>query len=374
MRVGIDIRELERGKITGIGRYLLSLLEYIESFGLHNEYILFANQNTEYMPKSDNRRHSHRRGRASGMFHMRIKIIPEQVRIIWDQIKLPIALNREKVDIFLSPYFKAPLFGVKKKIIVINDLIPLYTSSFLHKAYFYLLCRLNAKQSDAVIAISKYTKAEIIKYFKINPHKIKVAYLGVKLLPEHREKTDVLLKYNIKNKYILAVSSFKPHKNLIGLIRAYNLLPGDVRANYELVIVARKNRYFYHKVNKLELDEKIRFIERVPEDELLCLYKEAVVLVIPSLIEGFGYPALESFASGTPVIASNIGALTEVIGEAGMLVDTANPKALAQAILKVITSTHLREELIALGTARVNKFDHMELGKVFLGLLRGAPQ
>ena len=124
MRIGIDIRELEKGKFTGIGRYLRHFLEYVGENDKENEYILFGNQKTEY---------------SDAFRNQKLEIIKENITTIWDQILLPIAIKRARVDVFLTPYFKAPLFCPSKLVVIINDLIPLLVDEYRSRRYFLRL-------------------------------------------------------------------------------------------------------------------------------------------------------------------------------------------------------------------------------------------
>ena len=350
MRIGIDIRELEKGKKTGIGRMLLDFLEYISTSDTSNEYILFGNQKTELQITRILQK------------NVKVKIVSERITFIWDQVKLPIAISREGIDVFFSPYFKVPILAPCPLVNVIHDLIPLhypvsgirYPVSGIYYRYFGRLC---AKFSKKVITISKYSKREIEEVLRIPGEKIEIIYSGVKA-PSNRY-TDVSEKYGIQGKYILYIGGIKPHKNIGSLIRAYSLLSPELKKEYQLVIGGRKNRhteYLEKVIEKLNIRDRILFPGLIADKDLASIYKGASLFVFPSLYEGFGFPPLEAMACGTPVIASNTTSLPEVTGDAAILVDPLDIQKLSQEMVNVLTNSELRKKLTQRGIEKSKGF------------------
>jgi len=357
MRIGIDIRELEKGKKTGIGRILLGFLDYVSLLEDRqdacptNEYILFGNQKTE--PQA---------GSLCHLKDVKVRIIRERVTFVWDQIKLPIAISKERIDIFFSPYFKVPILAPCPLVNVIHDLTPLHhpVSGIRHLAsgiYYRYFGRLCAKFSKKVITISKYSKREIEEVLRIPGEKIEIIYPGVKA-PSNRY-TDISEKYGIQGKYILYIGGIKPHKNIESLIKAYSLLSPDLKREYQLVIGGRKNRhteYLEKIIEKLNIRDRVLFPGLIADKDLASVYKEASLFVFPSLYEGFGLPPLEAMACGVPVIVSNTTSLPEVVGEAGLLVNPYKVDEIKVAIIKVLTDSTLRNDLIRKGLERSRGF------------------
>lgn len=358
MRIGIDIRELENGKSTGIGRYLRHFLLFANEFDKDNKYVLFGNNKTCFSLMNENQE---------------LHIIPGSMTVIWDQILLPKAIKKEKIDVFLSPYFKAPGFCPCKMVVIINDLIPLMVPEykaakyFFKRIYFKMLTRFACRSADKIITISSHTKNDLIKIFHLPGEKIKVVYLAVELAYKKIENPDscIFQKYKVGQKFILHVGHFKPHKNIGRLIEAYNKLPESLRGEYKLVLLAKKDLLYYElyeQAQKLGLEDNVIFTDHVPEEELPYFYNAASLLVVPSLYEGFGLPALEAMACGTPVVVSRAASLPEVVGEAAICFDPCNVDEITQAMERVLNDENLKSDLIENGFKRSGEFTIEKMG------------
>ena len=359
MRIGIDIRELEKGKFTGIGRYLSDFVSYTARNDPGNEYILFGNQRTEPPAPAENQR---------------LVIIRETFTPWWDQVRLPLALKREKIGVFLSPYFKAPLLPPGKNVLIINDLIPLKLprgGSAWRRWCFTSLAKLTARRADRIICISEATKRGVIETFRVSSKKIRVVHLGIgeifrPLTPKPQVPAG---KHGLGEEFILYVGNLKPHKNLSRLIEAYHCLPQDVRDKFQLVILARKDRDYQALANLIRekgLKKRVVFLDPLPEPDLVKLYNMASLFVLPSLAEGFGLPALEAMSCGVPVVASRSSSLPEVVGDAGLLVNPKEPEDIARAIKKILQEEELAKTLASKGLARARQFSGERMCKGFL--------
>lgn len=372
MRIGIDIRELEKGKKTGIGRILTGFLDYISLNDTANEYLLFGNQFTEpFTP------HLYISAGRVPQKNVKVRIIRERVTFIWDQIKLPLSLKKAKVQIFFSPYFKAPIFAPCNFVTMIHDLIPLKSSgNTLAKFYYVIWGRLCAKFATKIITVSLFSKEELLKILHINNRKVNVVYNSIDEIffcPVSREVINKMKKnYGIKNEFILWIGVMKLSKNLPHLIEAYVMLPAEVKDKYNLVIGGKKNKYFKELealVKELGLENKVLFPGFIADKDLPALYREASLFVFPSLYEGFGIPPLEAMACGTPVVASNTTSLPEVLGDAAILVNPLDTQKLAQGIANVLTDGNLREKLIQGGIKRSQNFSTERCAKELLKCL-----
>ncbi len=352
MRIGIDVRELEKGKITGIGRYLLDFLKLAIKQKPEWEFVLFGNQNTQINLEAPN---------LTKIF------IPEYFTLWWDQVKLPRYLKKEKIDIFLTPYLKAPLSLPCKLVVIINDLIPFLFPGYQRlknlprRVYFRNLGKRTAKMADKIIAISYYSKKDIVKYFQVSEEKIEVIHLGVdkKYRPLSSNLEKITSKYGIGGKFIFYFGNFNPHKNVKTLVEAYHRLPEKIKNEYQLVLGGRRDRYctdLEKMIKRLRIEEKVIFTGFISEKDLPAIYSAAELFVFPSLYEGFGLPPLEAMACGAPVITSNTTSLPEVVGEAGILVRPYNIDEIKEAIIRVLTDSALRKSLIEKGLKRIQQF------------------
>ena len=352
MKVGIDIRELERGKVTGIGQYLNNFLKSCTKDKQDWEFILFGNQYTEICHDATN---------------IKKIFIPEFLTFWWDQVQLPYNLKKEKIDVFLTPYFKAPLFCSCKLVLIINDLIPLFSQkykslrNFINRVYFEGLMKAATLKADKIIAISNYTKKDILQKFRLPEWKIEVVYLNVdeNYRPSKSNYDQLKYKYGISKQFILYFGNFNPHKNVSFLLKAYSGLPRKIKNKFELVLGGKKDSHciaLEKRARQLEIENNVIFTGFIPEEDLPTIYSAASLFVFPSLYEGFGLPPLEAMACGTPVIVSNTTSLPEVVGDAGILVESNDTDKLSQAILSILFNTKLQVELRKKGLSRAKKF------------------
>ncbi len=220
--------------------------------------------------------------------------------------------------------------------------------------YFEQYCLKQLSRVDAILTISEYSKKEIIELLRIDPQKIFITYPGVgpNFNPVGERMKD--LPYP----YILFVGSLEPRKNLDTLLQAYRSLPENIKKDFPLIITGAwgwSNRK--KKVTQFCLkDGSSLFTDYVPQAYLPNLYRGAKLFVYPSLYEGFGLPVLEAMASGVPVISSNISALPEVVGDAGILVNPYLVEELTEAIYSVLINESLQREMKRKGLERAKIF------------------
>lgn len=367
LKIGLDAREFQQGNIvTGIGRYLLIFLEFAIVNRPDYEFVLFCNQSTKVDLVSPN---------------LKKIMIPEILTFWWDQVQLPFYLRREKIDIFITPYFKAPLFSPCKLIVIINDLIPLLyrayrnPRSILINIYFKSLAGMAVRNAYRIITISQHSKKDLMRVFSIPEEKISVITLATdrSFRRIYCGLSDVLSKYRIDGKYIFYFGNFRPHKNVRALIEAYQKIPDNIKKEYRLVIGGKKDRTgrALLKLSKnLGLQERVIFTDFVHKEDLPYLYNAAEVFVFPSLYEGFGLPPLEAMACGTPVIAFKVASLPEVMGDAGILLDPCEPDELAKAIVSVLTDNVLKQSLIEKGLSRAKQFSIEKMSRELWAGLR----
>jgi len=364
MRIGIDIRELQIKRFTGIGRYLRHLLTYAAS-DPDNMYVLFGNQNTSFAPMADNQ-----------LFY----IIPEKNTVVWDQILLPRALKKEKIDVFLTPYFKAPVFCPCKLVVIFNDLMPLLLEEYqtrayrLKRTYFKLMSAISTKRATKLITISRHTKNDLIRVFGVKPDKIHVVHLAVEPVYNEDSSDDEMIKdkYYTGENFILYVGNLKPHKNIAQLIDAYHQLPDQMRKHYTLVIGAKKN-FTYTQLLKqaraLDIEERVIFTDWIPEEDLPGILKAADLFVFPSIYEGFGLPILEAMACGTAVITSSVSSLPEIAGDGALYVNPHNAEELSIAMQVVLTDKRFKNDLIQKGLKQSATFTIEKMGAAIVDVL-----
>ncbi|MFY9637853.1 MAG: glycosyltransferase family 1 protein [Methanobacterium sp.] len=225
---------------------------------------------------------------------------------------------------------------------------------FIDKSFksFSIKCM---KDADKIIAISNYTKNELIKYTKISPEKIKTIYLGADEQFKKLSKNEIENSYtenNFPENFILYVGSEQSRKNLPILIKAFYKLKKNYNLKDIKLIKSGKpqisdfqRKKLFNLIADLNLQNDIIFTDYVTDYDLVKLYNAANLFVYPSLYEGFGLPPLEAMACGCPVITSNTSSLPEVVGDAGIMIDPNDVNSLTESMYEVLTNDGLKENL-----------------------------
>lgn len=350
MKIGINGRFLMT-KQTGVQRAALNLVTTLIRFDRENEYILFV-------------------GRGEVERHQwafpNVTIVLSDLRsgetlrnIVWEQIILPKLAKKHKVDILHSPANMAPLFYKGKSIVHIHDLCfivnPQWYSFAFRNWYRFVIPRI-VKKATQVVTNSNNSRNDLLQFCKVRLDSISLVYWAVDdfFLQPHKE--DVVDRP--REDYILYVGSLEPRKNIKLLVEAYGLLRKqnpDIRT--KLVLIGGESPLFAEFTLTIrEFKEDIILTGFVDEENLRKYYKEAKLVVYPSLYEGFGFPPLEAMASGTPVVTSHSSSLPEVVGDAALTVDAKDAAQLTNAMYALLKDQALRDRLIRKGYARVRKF------------------
>ncbi len=279
-------------------------------------------------------------------------------RLLWTQFKLPGIYNRHHANLLFAPIPEAPLFSKCRYVTMAHDLIPLrFGRRFSRlKLYFQFYVPRVLWQAEHILCNSESTANEIMTYFDLPAFKITPTPLA------YDAQNFRSLNIPTKN-YFLYIGRHDAHKNVHGLIAAFaEFAKQSDHWEYELHIAGpQDDRYTNNlRMQVLELGaglgQRIKFLDYVPYEDLPKLINQAIALVFPSFWEGFGLPALEAMACGTPVIASNVSALPEVTGDAAILIDPHKPMSIAAAMTRLVHEHYLRSELSRAGLERAKLF------------------
>jgi glycosyltransferase involved in cell wall biosynthesis len=371
MRIGIDARFF--GPVgKGLGRYVERLIENLEKIDQKNEYIIFLRKENwdYYIPKVSNFKKVLADYRWYGLK---------------EQIMMPCAIWREKIDLMHFPHFNIPIFCPVKFVATIHDLILLQFPTprattlgpLLYKMKYLayrLVIGLGLRRAKKIITVSECTKKELVKYFKTDPGKIFVTYeacdgveYGQLKMPEKKN----LAKFGIEKPYLLYVGNAYPHKNLDGLIKIFPKL----RLDCQLVLVGKED-YFYKRIKEeikgAPIGRDVIFTDFVSEATLADLYRNARLYVFPSFVEGFGLPGLEAMSYGLPVVASSGSCLSEIYGEAAAYFDPKNEEDMVEKIKLAWTDEEKRKKLITSGLERVKIYNWTKLSEQTLKVYQNA--
>lgn len=331
MIIGIDGNEANLPQKVGVGQYAFNLLTELSKLKTTHQYHIYLKKPPQSdMPPESKNWHYHVFG-------------PQKM---WTRLALPFYLYTRgpKLNYFYSPSHYSPFPCPYPTIPTIHDLGYLSTPEQFTKKDFYQLTKWteqSLKKAKQIVAVSQFTKDEIVRIYHINPNKINVVYNGVGLPVVTGEPPIV------KPPYFLYVGTLKPNKNLSFLIRAFAKYH-QIDDKTKLVIAGKKGWLFddiFATVKKEKITDSVVFTDYITEEQKWSLYKSAVATIIPSLYEGFGIPAIESQKVGTPVIASNIKVFTEILGSSALFIDPSNIDSLVQAMEKIQDKT-TRNQLI----------------------------
>ena len=281
------------------------------------------------------------------------------MRLIWVQTALRVRARAAGVEALLNMVPEAILGSPIPQVTVVHDLLPLFFPAEYPRQQYYFrsLVPRVLRSSRVLVADSESTRRDITQSYGIAPDKVRVIYPGYDPDTYSANGSDRPLR-SVEGSYLLYVGNLLPHKNLLSLLDALAILRRRRRAR---LIIRGDGQPAYaravrERVETLGLGDLVSFQGYAAEGALRDLYAGAVCLVLPSLREGFGLPVLEAMACGTPVITSSSSSLPEVGGDAALRVDPHDAIDLADAMYRVLTDAHLREDLRERGLKWVRAF------------------
>jgi len=363
MKIGIDAR-MYGARQTGIGNYIRHLTENIFFLDRENQYFIFLLEpefSRYHLPSS------------------RVRKI--KVNFGWytlsEQLLFASVLNRYDLDLMHFPHFNAPFFYRRKYILTVHDITQKYFPgvSFWRKQAYQLIFSRNIKAAREIIAVSRYTKNDILNNFSCEARKIKVIYEGIDPCFKPGSKNEAInrlrQKYPLNKPFILYAGVMREHKNVIGLVLAFQTILKKYHLDYQLVLVGNPDpRYteIQATIDRLKLNKKIVQPGFVDLSELLLFYQAAEILVSPSFREGFGFTPLEAISCETPVAASNTTSLPEILGDAVCYFNPYDIQEMAKAIYKILKDRELRNNLIAKGQKIIQNFSWKKCARATLKL------
>jgi len=280
-------------------------------------------------------------------------------RLLWTQFQLPKFYQKLNSTLLFSVLPEAPLWSNCRSVIMVHDLIPLHFPKRFSPATLYNRHYIPQvlKQATHIICNSNATAEDLVQFCGISASQITSIPLAYDA--QHFRFLDLPTQ-----NYFLYLGRFAPYKNVQRAIAAFAQLPNY--ADYEFWLAGppdpRQLPLLQAQIEVLKLTRQIKFLDYVAYDELPKLLNQAIGLVFPSLWEGFGLPALEAMACGTPVITSNLSSLPEVTGDAALLIDPYDVDAIAHAMHNLATDVSLRAQLHAASFARASQFSWAKTG------------
>jgi len=358
MKILVNAQRLIKNKLEGWGWFSYETLKLLTSQHSDVEFIFIFD----------------RKYPAEFIFSNNIKpiIVPPRAShpLLWKirfKYIIPHIIKKYNPDLFLSPDGFIPLNvnSNTKTLSVIHDLNFEYYPQNLPKStlnYYKKYFKLFAEKATRIATVSEYTKHDIIKLYSIKSSKIDVILNGVNetFVPlDNNTKTSVKVKYTNGYPYFIYVGSLNPRKNIVNLLKAYELFRNCSRQKIKLILCGNKmwwNNDMETTYRNMRFKDDVIFTGRVTNDELHLLLGSATALVYVSTFEGFGLPILEAMRSDVPVITSNVTAMPEVAGNAAILVDPFSVQSISNGMLQLIEEEGLIQSLIERGRQQSQMF------------------
>ena len=369
MRIGIDARMLGPA-CGGLGRYVEQLVIHLEKSGTSHQVVLFMrSENWEsFVPSTKN-------------VHKVLVDIPwYSVR---EQIYFSRYIHQAQVDVMHWPHWNVPIGYTGPLVLTVHDLIMFHyprEEASTHGRLVYrvkdqvarLVLRQAVKKAKKIIVTSEFTREDVHTSLGVAREKMMVTYQApFEVIHNTVTITNQSVGLpDIRKPFVLYVGNMFPHKNIDGLLKAWQVFVHRYGSEYQLVLAGPKN-FFSEQIRQQVLCEQIPNVVMlgfVNDEQLAILYGQARLYVFPSLYEGFGIPPLEAMSHGVPVVSSNRSCLPEILGEAALYVDPENIEQMADAIYRGLTDESIRYELISRGREELQRYSWDILAKKTLAI------
>lgn len=348
-------------KEGGVREYIESMTKaVIRNLSPTDELYIFHNNTRKYFESVE----------KTNVREIRLK---SKNRIICDFLLFPNLVEKYQLDIVWFPKNVIPFFVKSKTIVTIHDLaycLPAYNAyPFIDTQYMTHMIKRSCKRADTVISVSANTKKDLMAIFGISAHKIKIIHEAVspekyQTIRDNKQLEVIRNKYHLGKKIILYTGSISPRKNIARLIEAFNTISD--RIPHDLIITGKKGWKNKTELSMIDMNQRVKKIGFVPDDEIAFVYNLSDMFVYPSLYEGFGLPVLEAQACGVPVIASNVTSIPEIGGDSLCYIEPTSIKSIADAILKVAIDRQYRAALVQKGFENVKHYSWAKGAKALM--------
>jgi len=357
MRIGIECQRLLRPNKHGMEIVALELIKQLQQIDQTNEYFIFVktDEDETCISETDN---------------FKLVKIPAVNFAEWEQIQLPTAIKKYKLDLLHCTCNTSPYFTSTPTILTLHDIIYLENLDFsgtsyqnIGNMYRRLVVPKVVPKCKSIITVSHYEKDKIVERFKIHEDRIKVVYNGVsprfKQHTNQDEISEMLQAFELPHEYILFFGNTAPKKNTKGALRAYAHYAKENKNALPLVVTDLTEKTLRQELAEIKaesLRSKIKLLGYFPNQRIPYLYNRAKLMLYPSIRESFGLPIIESMACGTPVVTSNISSMPEVAGNAAILTNPFNPVEIAEGITQLLSDDELYESNVQKGLERASFF------------------
>jgi glycosyltransferase involved in cell wall biosynthesis len=362
LRIGIDARYLGR-PVSGIERYTLNLLAGIAEARPGYRIVVLAPPGAAgSLPASES---------------LEIVPLPGCPRSPADQFSLPWSIRRLGLRLLHCPDSFAPLASPCRTLVTLHDLISVTCRDMLvgsaksrwfrtWRAWLWLQCR----AACGVVTVSQHSAGDIRRLLSVPEAKIHVIHNGVRP-PQARPLGESPAPWPATGRLLVYVGRLDPYKNLVGLVRALAIIRRQAGEEVHLVVAGEADERYpqaRQEAESLGVREATHFVGHLSDAQMPALYQSAAALVFPSFYEGFGLPPVEAMAYGVPVVSSDRTAMPEILGQAALYADPADPASIAAAVLRILGEPALADRLRLAGPIQAAQYSllrsaiaHLEL-------------
>jgi glycosyltransferase involved in cell wall biosynthesis len=295
-------------------------------------------------------------------------------RRLGDMLAMSRSVARARLDLMYFPatYTFYPVWGVPRLVVTMHDTLPLEHPELVFptrrgRAAWLLKEYVAVRSADRIVTVSETSKRFLKERYRLSDDRLRVVGEGpdpiFRPMGDDSRAEAVVSRYGVSTsgRFLLYVGGLSPHKNLPRLIEGFaRSAPADV----SLVLVGDLNDVFHTHIPEIRrtiaghgLEDRVILTGFVPDADLVFLYSRAYALALPSLLEGFGLPAVEAMACGTPVVASRAGSLPEVVGDAGLFFDPLDVGEIGRTLGAILDDPGRRDDLAATALRRSTRFD-----------------
>jgi glycosyltransferase involved in cell wall biosynthesis len=357
MRIGIEVQRIFRPKKHGMEVVALELIRQLQKIDTENEYIIFAKNDSDLscLSETDN---------------FKIQIIPAYSYADWEQVKLPKAVKKAKLDFLHSTCNTSALRQSTPLLLTLHDIIYLEKVEFKGTAYQnfgnlyrrWVVPRV-VQKSDKIITVSHFERNTILERLRLPEEKVEVVYNAVSAAFHNRFAAEQINhfkeKHQLPEKFMLFLGNTAPKKNTPNVLAAYVAYCLSEKNAVPMAILDYDRSFVEEALNELgqkQLISHFVFPGYIPPHQMPLMYNAAHLFLYPSLRESFGLPILEAMACGTPVITSTTSSMPEVAGGAAVLVNPNNHLDIAEGMHKLLSDSKLYNEMLEKGLKRAADF------------------
>ena len=377
MNIGISAFAGDAGK-SGISQYMIHIFNRLPDLTEEDSFVLFMSRSDRAFLDPQ---------------HPRVKVVTYPnwmgtpvVNILWHLLWLPVALFRHGCDVVFMPAGNRRLgwwYG-KPSVGTIHDLSQLHVKGKYDPLRMFYTRRVlpgMMRRLDHIVSVSEATRRDLVAHVGLDKESIDVVYNGADLrsyqpMDRAEARRQVQSSLGIRGRYLLYTARLEhPGKNHVRLIEAFARLKQETGIPHQLVLAGSPwygAEAIYAAARQSGVEQHIHFPGFVPNEDLPALYAGADLFVFPSLFEGFGIPLLEAMACGTPLCASNVASIPEVVRDAGLLFDPNDTGDMVAVLRTLLGNEGLRRKLVRRGMQQSRMFSWEDSARQVLSLIRAA--